>query len=77
MAVRNEITLAKEKRDRTQARIVQDPERMMRNLRDKTALCQEEKAAIGNDESKSRGLQAKYDALGGFEQVRFSLLPTR
>lgn len=70
MAIRNEITLAKEKRDRTRARIVQDPERMMRNLRDKSALCQEERASISNDESKSRYLQQKFDALGGFEQVR-------
>jgi hypothetical protein len=42
---------------------------MMRNLRDKATLCQEEKTAIVNDEAKSRGLQAKFDALGVFEQV--------
>lgn len=69
MTIRNEISLAKEKQDRTRARIVQDPERVRRNLRDKGALCQEQRASISSDESKSRALQAKLDALMGFEKV--------
>lgn len=67
--MRNEISLGIEKRDKLRSRIVQDPDRLKRIIKDKTAIVQDERALITNAEAKERNLQAKSESLASFEQV--------
>ncbi len=53
----------------TRSRIVQSPERIKKNIVDMAALIGEEKKVVSAHEGRTRELDAKLDALSGFEEV--------
>lgn len=66
----NETAIVTEKISRTKSRIVQDPERIKRNIATMSATVNEDKKTIASHEAKIRDLQAKIAALLNIEKVR-------
>ena len=73
--VNNETAIVTEKINRTKSRIVQDPERIKRNIATMSATVNEDKKTIASHEGKIRDLQAKIAALLNIEKVRTRPLP--
>lgn len=73
--VNNETAIVTEKINRTKSRIVQDPERIKRNIATMSATVNEDKKTNASHEGKIRDLQAKITALLNIEKV-CALLPT-
>lgn len=72
----NETAIVTEKINRTKSRIVQDPERIKRNITTMSVTVNEDKKTVASHESKIRDLQAKIAALLNIEKVRPLLPPT-
>ena len=51
------------------SRIVQSPDRIKKHISEMGFMAQEERMIVSNNESKSRELKSKLDALNVFEQV--------
>ncbi|KAI0736553.1 Nuf2 family-domain-containing protein [Fomitopsis betulina] len=66
--VNNETAIVTEKINRTKSRIVQDPERIKRNITTMSVTVNEDKKTVASHESKIRDLQAKIAALLNIEK---------
>ncbi|KZT66833.1 hypothetical protein DAEQUDRAFT_739729 [Daedalea quercina L-15889] len=66
--VNNETATVMEKINRTKGRIVQDPERIKRNIEEMSKIAVEEKRTLATNETKIRDLQAKITALLNIEK---------
>ena len=64
-----EVSLVSAAVNSARSRIVQSPDRIKKHISEMGILAQDERIVIAANETKTRDLKVKLDALNGFEQV--------
>ena len=69
-----EVSLVSAAVNSARSRIVQSPDRIKKHISEMGILAQDERIVIAANETKTRDLKVKLDALNGFEQVRIAFV---